>query len=58
MYVYRYDEEEPIFNETEEEIDMLDDCDVEIDEFSQEKADKNLKQYHFRFVPESEGIGE
>lgn len=57
MFVYRYSDDEPIFNEIEEN-DLLEDCDYEFEEFDQAKADLNLKQNKFHYVPESEGIGE
>ena len=44
------------FNETED--DLLDDCDYEFEEFDNYKAELNLKGNRFRYVPESEGIGE
>ena len=58
MFVYRYSEDEPVFNEVEENVDMLEDCDFEVDEYDPAKAEHNLKYHKFPFVPDKEGIGE
>ena len=58
MLVYRYSEDEEIFNEAEDDDDFLDDCEFAYEEFDNYKAEQNLKGHRFRYVPESEGIGE
>lgn len=55
--MYECEDDLDVLNDISED-DLLDDCDYEFEEFDNYKAELNMKGHRFRFVPESEGIGE